>query len=168
MIQTNLNKSTATNFQLAFPMIPTEETLAANKPLILNVFGTVIPSVTLDQTESRWQGGRMLFQSGSVTFEQWPVNFIVDSKLENWALIYKWMMAISDNKAKYSDIPRNYMVDASLGIMDNFEHAILKIDFKDVWPQSIGEVTFSQREGESIIESSVTLLYNRYELVEFG
>lgn len=164
MIDLNLNKSTATNFTLVFPKIPSESTITANRPLTLNIFGTIIPSLTLDQTESRWQGGRTLFQSGSVTFDQWPLNFIVDSKLRNWVLLFNWMTSISNNKDTYSDLPKNYMVDASLNIMDNFETSILRINFKNVWPQSIGEVTFSQREGESIIESSCVLLYDRYEI----
>lgn len=166
MIQESLNKSTATNFNLVFPKIPTESTISANKPLTLNIFGTVIPSLTLDQTESRWQGGRMIFQSGSVTFDQWPINFIVDSKLSNWILLFNWMTGISNNKNVYSDIPNNYMVDASLNIMDNFETSILKVNFKNCWVQSLGEVSFSQREGESILEASATIIYDRYEIVE--
>lgn len=166
MISTNLNRSSATNFRLIFPKIPTETTIIANKPLTLNIFGTVIPSITLDQTESRWQGGRMLFASGSMTFEQWPINFVVDSRLENWVLLFNWMTSISNNKDQYTDIPRNYMVDASLSITDNFETSIVKVNFKNVWVQSLGEVTFSQREGESVIESNATLLYDRYEVQE--
>jgi len=165
-IDLNLNKSTATNFHLVFPKIPSETTITANRPLTLNIFGTIIPSITLDQTESRWQGGRMIFQSGSVTFDQWPINFIVDSKLSNWILLFHWMTSISNNKDTYSDFPNNYMVDASLNIMDNFETSILRVNFKNVWPQSLGEVNFSQREGETILESSATLIYDRYEVVE--
>lgn len=166
-IDLNLNKSTATNFVLVFPKIPTETTISANRPLTLNIFGTVIPSFTLDQTESRWMGGRMIFQSGSVTFDQWPINFIVDSQLKNWKLLYKWMTAISNNKDKYTDIPENYQVDASLNVMDNYETSILRVHFRNVWPQSLGEVAFSQREGENIVEASAVLLYDRFEIEEF-
>lgn len=165
MIGHNLNKTTATNFQLVFPKIPTETSILANRPLTLNIYGTVIPGISLDQIESRWQGGRMLYQSGSITFDQWPINFIVDSKLENWTLLFNWITSISNNSNKYSDIPNNYMVDASMNIMDNFEASILKINFKNCWPLSLSEVSFSQREGESILESSANIMFDRYEIV---
>lgn len=167
-ISANLNKSTATNFVLAFPKIPTETTITANQPLTLNIFNTIIPSVTLDQTESRWQSGKMLFHSGGITFDQWTIQFIVDSKLKNWAILYNWMTSISNNKNVYSAFPDDYMVDASLNIMDNFETLILRVNFKYVWIQSIGEVSFSQREGETVIESSAILMYDRYEIQEYG
>lgn len=164
MIDSNLNKSTATNYILAFPKLPTEKDLSYNRPFILNIFGTVIPSVSLTQIESRWQGGKMNFQSGEMTWDTWPINFIVDSKLENWLLMFHWLTWVHNNSDQYTRTPQAYQVDAMLGIMDNWEVPLLRIKFVNVWIQSLGEVTLSQREGEAIVESSATLYYDRYEL----
>ncbi len=163
---TNLNKTTSTNYQLGIPLLPTERTLDATKELVLNIFGTIIPSVSLDQSESKWQGNKMLYHVGGMTFDVWNIQFIVDSEYNNWSTLFKWLTSISNNYNIASSIPSEYMVDCSLKITDNFQNTVLKILFKNVWILSLGEVMLSQREGESQVECSATLVFDRYEIVK--
>jgi len=165
-ISDNLNKSTPTNFSLVFPIIPTETKISDMKPLVLNIFGTIIPALTLDQTEQKWQGSRMQFHSGIAIFDDWTISFIVDSKFENWILLYKWLTFINNNEDIPSKIVKDYMVDASLNITDNYGSRVLSIMFKNVWIQSLGEVTLSYRDGENLIECSATFKIDRYEIIE--
>lgn len=164
-INVNLNKGTACNYELIFPLLPHKTLISDNKELILNIHGTIIPSISLEQTESPWQGKKMQFHSGGITFNEWNINYIVDSELSNWKLLYDWMVYINDNYNIPTKPVNDYMVDASLIITDNYHSLIRKILFKNIWPISLGEVTLSNREGEMQLECDATFSYDRYEVI---
>ena len=157
------NRSTSTNFQCVFPKLPTSTDLLDSRELVLNIHGAVIPGLSVEIIESQWQG--MSVEIGGATlFEDWTVSFIVDNELYNWHLLYQWMMLICNK----SDIPcgsfPNYKIDAHIKVTNNFNQTILKIKFIDVWPKALGAVSFSYREGQSILESDLTLSITRYEV----
>jgi len=163
-ISVNLNKAIPASFNLAFPILPTEVTLDGTKELVLNIFGTILPGLTLENVEGPWQGGRIQLQIGKITFDPWTVNFVVDSELKNWQTLNRWMFYINNNKDRFGVFPNEMAVDASLSIVDNFGGSVLSVTFKNVWIQQLGELTFSMRDGEANLESSATFQYDRYEI----
>uniref|UniRef100_A0A6M3IP09 Putative tail tube protein n=1 Tax=viral metagenome TaxID=1070528 RepID=A0A6M3IP09_9ZZZZ len=165
-IDVNLNKSNPSNFELVFPKIPTETTIQASDELTLNIYGTIIPGLTLDSTEHRWMGGKSIQAGGNIAFEPWTVNFLVDSQMLNWMLIFGWLMFIHNNKDKYSEIHKNYVIDATLRITDNFRSEVMRLVFRDIWPTTLGEMTFSHREGEAVLECMCQFAYDRFELID--
>ena len=157
------NRSTSTNFQIVFPMLPIGDTISDSKELTLNMIGTVIPGVSIQTIESNWQG--MIAEiGGSSLFDDWTVSFIVDYELYNWHLLYKWIMAICDKNTNPAGLVEDYKVDATVKVTNNFDETILKIKYIDVWPKSLGAVNFSYREGQSLLESDLTLSLLRYEV----
>ena len=165
-VNVNVQRGTPSSYQLTIPLLPTETKLAATKELILDIFGTVIPSVTLDQMEERWQSAKMQMASGSVTFDTWTFSFIVDSTFKNWSTLFKWLVFINNNYDAMAKRPQDYSIDCSLSIKDNFNKEVIKVLFHNVWIQALGEISLSQREGESILESTATLYYDRYSIEE--
>lgn len=159
-----LDKSSPANFQLVFPKLPSETTLAATEELTLNIFGTIVPGMTLGAIEQRWMGAKYWVDDGNVDFEVWNVDFVVDSEFTNWKTLHKWIITINDNNAKHGDLPSNYAVDATLRVTDNFNNEVLRIHFSNVWPQSLGEMSFTTREGERNMECQASFVYDRYEL----
>ncbi|HRR48418.1 MAG TPA: hypothetical protein P5293_00360 [Bacteroidales bacterium] len=163
-ITVNIHRATPSNFRLKFPTLPSETSRAATAELELNLFGTVIPGLSLDQAESPWQGGKLQLQVGKLVFDSWTVNFIVDSEFRNWKALANWIFYINNNKDKFGVLPNNMVVDASLQITDNFSRKIMAINFKNVWIQQLGEITLSTREGGAVLEASATFIYDRYEI----
>ena len=163
-IATTLNKSTPSNFQLIFPKLPTEVTLSASKELTLNIYSTLIPSVSIEVTEMPWRGAKVHQESGGMTHDAWNVTFIIDSDFKNWKILYKWLTYILNNHNVYGRDRDKFVVDATLHIMDNWEDVIFKLFFVDVWINSLSEVTMSTREGEQVLECTATFQYDRYEL----
>jgi hypothetical protein len=39
----NMDKSTPTNYQLVFPKIPSESSIGANNPFVMNIHSAIIP-----------------------------------------------------------------------------------------------------------------------------
>jgi len=161
----NLNKSNATNYQLIFPKLPLEKYYETSKEFTLNIYGAVVPSITLDQEEHRWQGAKAFSDNGEVTFGEWIVDFAVDSEFKNWKVIYNWMMAIHNNEDKYGYVrDKGYMVDAALYIMTNYRNKALMLRFYNIWPLAMSEVYFSKRDSGDDLLSNITFLYDRYEV----
>jgi hypothetical protein len=164
----NMDKSTPTNYRLIFPIIPTETTISANNPFIMNIFSAILPSVSMATEELRWQGNKTRHGMEPMEFDPWLVSFVVDSRLENWKLLFKWMSYINNNKDKIAEEHHKYGVDAALVVTDNYNNIVLEIRFVDIWPSQIGEVSFSQREGDVTLESTVNFNYDYFELRETG
>jgi len=164
----NMDKATPTNYRLIFPVIPTETSISANNPFIMNIHSAILPSVSIATEELRWQGNKTRHGMTPMEFDPWLVSFVVDSRLENWKLLFKWMAFINNNKDKVEEEHHNYTVDAAMVVTDNFNNIALEIRFVSVWPSTMGEVSFSQREGDIVLESTINFNYDYFEIRETG
>jgi hypothetical protein len=162
----SLDKATPTNFQLIFPKIPTESTISANNPFILNVYSAVIPSVSISEDERRWQGAISKASMNPMIFDSWLVSYVVDGNLSNWKLLFKWMCYIHNNRDKLSELHKNYAMDVALVATSNYRATALELLFIGIWPSNLGEVSFSSREGDVQLESTVTFSYDYFRLRE--
>jgi len=167
-MDTQLNKASPFSFELVFPIIPTETELKTNEEFVLNIYETVLPGVTMDIEESRWLGGKINHPSGELTFEPWNVSFMIDSEFKNWQVMFKWFMFINNNKDKFIEDPSTCSVDATLRVVDNFRKQKFSLFFVDVWPNSMGEVTMTYREGDPNLEAQVSFVYDRFEIREYS
>ena len=163
----NLNKSNATNYQLIFPLLPAEILYEKSKQFSLNVYGTIVPSISLPTEEKHWQGNKSFTDTGELTYGQWTLEYVVDSKFSNWLTLYKWMMKIHNNENSPGFVrEKGEVIDSSLYIMTNFRQKALILRFHDIWPIELGEITFSKREGQEDLYSQVTFSYDKYVISE--
>jgi len=163
---TNLNKSNATNYQLIFPLLPVEKFYEKSKEFTLNIFGTIVPSLTLDPETRNWQGSKSFSDSGEITYGDWNVEFTIDSEFRNWKVIYLWMMAINNNEDDFGFVKeKRKTIDASLYIMNNYRNKSLVLRFHDIWPSTLGDVSLSKRDSESELVSNVTFIYDKFEII---
>lgn len=163
--QSNLNsfdKSTPTNYQLVFPLIPTETSISANNPFIMNIHSAILPSVSIATEELRWQGNRTRSGLIPMEFDPWLVSFVVDAQLANWKLLFNWMSYINNNNDKIAERHVNYSVDCALVVTNNYGISILEVMFVSIWPGTLGEVSFSQREGDVLLESTINFNYDYF------
>jgi hypothetical protein len=159
---TNIDKATPTNYQLIFPLIPTETSIGANNPFVMNIHSAIIPSLSIGIEEMRWQGNKSRYSLNPIEYDPWMVSFVVDSQLENWELLFKWMSFINNNNDKIAEYHKKYSVDATMVITDNYKNSVLELIFVSIWPTMIGEISFSQREGDMILESTVNFNYDYF------
>ena len=54
----SMDKATPTNYRLIFPLIPTETSIGANNPFIMNIFSAILPSISLATEDLSWQGNK--------------------------------------------------------------------------------------------------------------
>ena len=157
----SIDKATPTNFQLIFPKLPTEDSISANNPFIMNIFSAVIPSVSLAEEELRWQSHKTKHVLEPMEFDTWLVSYVVDAGIRNWQLLFKWMSYVNDNQVKH-ELHKNYAVDASLVVFSNYRVPVVELQFVDIWPSTLGELSFSTREGDVYLESTVNFTYDYF------
>jgi hypothetical protein len=168
MTTVQLNKASSFSFELVFPIIPPQTEVRANEEFTLNIYETVLPGVSLGIEERRWQGGVVQLASGELTFEPWNVSFTIDSEFKNWITLFKWVTFINNNKDKYLDEYFRYSVDETLKVIDNFQNHIFSLFFVDVWPNNLGEISMTYREGETVLDAQVSFVYDRFEIREYS
>lgn len=157
-----IDKGTPNNFQLIFPLIPTEDSISANNPFIMNIFSAVVPSVSIAEEQLHWQGNKTKHGQIPLEFDPWLVSYVVDAELRNWRLLFNWMTYINNNNDKIAETHKNYAVDASMVVTDNYGNAMLELIFVDIWPSTLGELTYSTREGDVTLESTVNFTFDYF------
>jgi len=166
-LEADLNKGSRSSFELVFPVVPGDNNdLVSNEELTLNIYETVIPGVTIEALEQKWQGAKTRFSSSALDFENWNVSFVVDEQFKNWKLLFRWLMFMNNNDNRFERKSDEYKVDATLRILGNFREHIFKLTFINMWINSLTEVSLSHREGDQIIEAQANFIYDRYEIVE--
>lgn len=164
MAQINLNKSSGANYELIFPILPITKSVRDTEPFTLNIYGTVIPSITTETSEQYWQGGKLPIAMSPITFEPWYVNFNVDSNWCNWLLLWEWMIHIDNGNTRYGRPLKEYFVDAYLNIYDNADNRVLGVKIINIYPTSLNEVTLSHRDGKENLDCGVNFNYTRIEV----
>ena len=159
-----LNKSTPSNFRLVFPVIPNQRTLGAAEELILNIHSTILPGLAIEPGEVGWLNSKSKISQGPITYDEFSVDFIVDSEIKNWQVLYNWIMFITNYNTKLNEKYQEFSVDSSLQILDNFNSEVLRIGFVRMWPLNIGAITLSNRDGEAVLECSATFSYDYYAI----
>jgi len=165
MTISTLSKANATQYKLVLHKIPViGSTIHDLDTLRLNIFNVILPGINLDMSQMPWQGLHTPMHQGGINFDPLTINFVVDGRFANWKILFDWLISIANNKDKATSLADEYVTDASLLLMDNWDTILFKIVFKNLWITSLGELTFSIRDGETHIECSSVFTYDRYEV----
>ena len=160
--QYDFDKFSPNTFALIIPRIPGT---GSGDMLILNVHSVNLPSLELGAKDIRWQGGKTHIPDAVSNWGALTVQFMVDEALSNWISIFKWLTFMHNNKDKYvAAETKDYAIDASLLMLDNWKKPIVEFKFVNAFPTSLSECTMSYREGSRYIDSSVSLTYDYYDV----
>jgi len=158
-----MDKANPTTFKLSFPQVPGTDSLRDSDEYFLNLYETVLPSISFDEGEMHWKGNRSYGSALGITYGPWNTIFFIDEDFKNYLMIYNWMMLIRDGIEKlHGKNALDNQIDATLSVIDNFNKHIVKFKFVNIWPSELGEISFSYQEGESILYCTVTFLYDYF------
>jgi hypothetical protein len=158
----NIDKSSPQNFSLVIPKIPTEDSISATNPLKLNIFSSILPSVTISEENLHWQGNKIKNSLIPMDFSSWNVSFVVDSKFDNYKLLFKWMSYINNNNDKIAERHKFFSVDCSMVITDNYNNPVLETMFISCWPSNLSDVSFNTRDADVLLECTVLFNYDYF------
>lgn len=161
-----LSRGVPSNFEVVIPRLPTMSLLRETEDLVLHIFDSLVPGMSIESAPRTWMGIKVDEQPGTgIVFDDWKFDFAVDAQLKNWRILQQWLNFITSAKANQAEhlLPSQFQVNASLMLYDNYRNILMKVSFLNVWIQGLGEIRVSNRE-TTPLESSATLKYNRYEI----
>ena len=138
-----------------------------------------LPSITLGDPEYNNPFGAVPIPGDRLTYDNLNVQFIIDSKMENYLAVYHWMIALGfpqsyeqyaklvreDQRGLYNELATNYS-DATLEILDNSNKVCRTLRFVDVFPISIESLNFQSTEQDvNYLIGNATFRYSYYEFV---
>ena len=101
------------------------------------------------------------------------VNFKINEDLGNYVQLYDWLKAIGfpDSFSQYAEVAEEgkqltgdgIESDAYLMIMSSAMNPIIRIDFEDVFPTALGDITMDSRDtGIEYVETTATFKFLKY------
>lgn len=152
-----------------------------NRTPILSYFTQSVnaPNLTLGLTSISTPFSNIPLPGDKLTFADFTVVFRVDEDMKSWQEVYDWMYGLGhpDNFEQYSTVAPSRdpnaaagsvgpFSDASLVILSSASNPIMSVNFTDVFPTSLSDLTFDSR-GSTVdyIECTATFAYRKYELI---
>jgi hypothetical protein len=140
--------------------------------LQFSVYGAVIPSITVPEITQQYAGQSFKVSSHSrPPYENVTVNFTIDSRFNNYWVLYKWLDLMNNdkqsvfdsdnlsntpsiatssrNKVKSANSPSLYQADITLYAKDEYDANVVKFLYTNAFPVNLGGIDFNYRtEGE--------------------
>lgn len=140
--------------------------------LQFSVYGAVIPNISVPGITEQYAG--QSFKVSSHTrppYDNVSVNFTVDSRFNNYWVLYKWLDLLNNdkqsvfdsddlsktpaiatssrNKVKSSNPTTSYQADITLYAKDEYDKNVVKFVYTNAFPVNLGGINFNYRtEGE--------------------
>ena len=173
-----LDYASPTQFKFGILQLPKVEflTVSANVPGISGTPAVVNPPFKNIPT-----------MGDKLEYENLSISFIVDEYLENYLSIYNWITGqgfpesrqqfvdFRDTTSETSDLntaregrkgDRSMYSDATLTILSNKNNPIVEVRFKDMFPISLGELSYDQAADDiTTLSVDVTFKYQQYTIV---
>lgn len=137
-----------------------------------------LPGISLPPLAQANPLSRIQIPSDRMDFEPLNLTFTVDERMNNWIEVFNWIKGLGfpeewqqytqeNNRGMpgLSELSRNYS-DAELMILGSNNVPVRTIQFKDVFPVSLGGIKFSSTNNDvQYATANLTLEYSYYTIV---
>lgn len=138
-------------------------------------YSAPIPGISLAELEVANPFIAIPYPGDKVRYESLALRFRVDEDLKNYLEIHNWMISIgypesfsqSAHKGNRSQPFKNGGIysDGSLVILTSNQNANLSINFEDLFPSALSELTFDASVADiEYLEATVTFRYKLYTI----
>jgi hypothetical protein len=156
----NTNLLQPTKFLLTFSRIATVQYFCQS---------VNIPGVSLGEVIRATPFLDMYSPGTKLNYQSLDINFIVDEELETWKNLYNWFISIADpdgfeRRDHQLEIQKQkHFSDATLTILSSLNNPILRIQFRNLFPVTMGNIDFDTKlNADSIVTVPATFRYESY------
>ena len=132
---TNLNQLNVVSFETNFLRMPG-----------INYFcqRVSIPGISLSNSILSTPFANIPIEGDVLEFEDLSIGFIVDEDMQNYLELYNWLQSLGfpDNYSQYDNETSSIKSDVNILIQTNKSNPNYSIVFKDVFPVSLGTISF--------------------------
>lgn len=117
-----------------------------------------LPTVSVGEARLTTRHLDVMLGGDKLVYDPFTANILSDEKMDNFAAIYKWL-----NDTVVTDDPYTLVCDASLIILNSSNNETRKIEFKNVYPNSMSGIAFDTGATDIQYASfAVTFRYDYY------
>jgi hypothetical protein len=128
-----------------------------------------VPSIKLGEVIRTTPFLDMYSPGTKLDYSTLDIEFIIDEELETWKNLYNWFISIADpdgyEKRTYKEeLQRSeHFSDATLTVLSNLNNPVLRINFRNLFPISMGDINFDTRlSADNIMTISASFRYESY------
>jgi hypothetical protein len=131
-----------------------------------------LPSLALQSTTVNTPFAQLSIPGNQLSFGQLSLSFIIDEDMQSWYELYSWMFTLGNptsinKRGNLTDEPgktNSVTSDGTLFIKTNSNNPSWKVNFVDMYPNDLGDITFSTTESQEFLTSTVTFNYTYYQV----
>lgn len=138
------------------------------KDLLLMCDAVQFPGLALPATDLAIFGEKTAMATGSVTYDDITLSFILDSDMRARAAMEAWMLQVFNTKSRKANYYREYVRDVEITVLDRSENgantanATRRVTLREAWPKSMSEVEFNYNSSE-VARMRVTLAFKWFD-----
>jgi len=155
MPQSNItNDAYGRNYQFHFGKIPNTSFQLTSCPL---------PTISMGQMLYPTPLHDIPMPGEKITFDPCTLEFVIDENFESYLELFRWIQDMRSGAATAKNTA-DLLSDATLTILTNNMLPILSFDFIGMFPTVLGEVNFTQQNGNDVAVGSCTFAYQEFNL----
>jgi hypothetical protein len=128
-----------------------------------------IPSIKLGEVVRATPFLDMYSPGTKLDYSLLDIEFIIDEDMQTWKNLYNWFISIADpdgfeKRAYKEELQRTEQFsDATLTILSNLNNPMIRINFRNLFPISMGDINFDTRlSADNIMTVSASFRYESY------
>jgi hypothetical protein len=147
-------------------------------PILMSVHGTVVPDIQVPQVDLRYLGQNLHVSTyARPNYPPLTVNFTVDNQYNNYYVLWEWLdsmnLAIENY---YGGLPLKptdvisigdqfeYQTTITITALNEYNEPILDFIYTKAFLSTLGGISYSYREGQTLMECSATFHYSQLDV----
>lgn len=145
------------------------------KPLLISVYGSVVPDIQVPEVDLRFLGQNLHVSTyARPNYPPLTVNYAVDNQYNNYYILWEWLdsmnLAIENyyggTPLKQSDTlligdQFEYQTTITITALNEYNEPVLDFIYTKAFLSSLGGISYSYKEGQTLMEGSATFHYSQ-------
>ena len=141
--------------------------------LVFFVEGVNLPGISLSVNEHENPFVKIPLPGEKIEFEELSIRFKVDEDLNGYLEIWDWMIKLGfpDNFEQFASIKNRGIFsgesefsDATVTLLTSKRNSNIQINFHNMFPIALSEMTFGQSDEAEVITATATFAYEKFEI----
>ena len=165
----NTNLLQPTKFILTFDRMPTVQFFCQS---------VNIPGVSVGQAPLQFPSIMAFTPGNQLAYNNFNIDFLVDESMKTWQEIYNWFLSFAspdgtDERTRLSNLQtqgystkKPWMSDATLTVMSGLNNPVVRVQFINMFPVSISDLTFDTKSSaDDIVVGTANFVYQQFKFL---
>jgi hypothetical protein len=137
-----------------------------------------IPGVSVGQAPINFPSLTVYSPGNQISYNSLNISFLVDESVISWQNLYDWFRSFASPDGtdernlktalqnEYSKQDKKQYSDATLTVLNNLNNPVIRVQFTNVFPVSLSDITFDTRQSaDDVITADATFVYDEFKFI---